>query len=105
MYSDAAVNHGHAGAAHIASQFAALYADGENPIMMINMFDAQRKAYMRVLRNNQSAMVNRSYNQGNISLRERGMKVNAINRKWASLNRRASKTSSRAKRILAIGRS
>ena len=104
LYSDAAVHHGHAGAAQISSQFAVSHADGENPITMINKFDTQRKAYMRVLRNNQFAMVNRSYNQGNISSRERDTKINAIDRKWMSLTRRASKTASRAKRILAIGR-
>ena len=104
MYSDAAVHHGHAGAAHIASQFAVSHAGGDHPMTMINRFDTQRKAYMGILRKNQIAKVNRSHNQGNISLRERDTKVNAINRKWTSLNRRASKTSARAKRILEIGR-
>ena len=73
LYSDAAVHHGHAGAAQIASQFAVLHADGENPITTISKFDAERKSYMRVLRKNQFARVNRSYNQGNISSRERDM--------------------------------
>ena len=104
LYSDAAVHHGHAGAAQIASQFAVLHADDENPITTISKFDAERKSYMRVLQKNQIARVNRSYNQGNISSRERDVKVNAINRKWMSLTRRSTKTASRAKRILAIGR-
>ena len=105
IYSDAAVHHGHAGAAHIANQFAVLYSAGDDPVTMINMFSAQRKAYMRVLRKNQFAVVNRSYRQGDISLRARDRKVNAINRKWASLNKRAFRTSTRAKRILDMRRS
>ena len=104
LYSDAAVHHGHAGAAQIASQFAVLHADGENPITTISKFDAERKSYMRVLQKNQIARVNRSYNQGNISSRERDVKIRAIDRKWMSLTRRSTKTASRAKRILAIGR-
>ena len=105
LYSDAAVHHGHAGAAHIASQFAAGYASGVEPVEMVNRFDTQRKAYMRVLQRNQVASVNRSYSQGNISLRERDKRIGAINRKWASLNKRASATARRAKRIFEIGRS
>ena len=33
---------------YIASQFAVSHAGGENPITMINKFDTQRKAYLRI---------------------------------------------------------
>ena len=102
IYSDAAVHHGHAGAAHIANQFAASYASGEDMNETINKFNAQRKAYMNTLRKNQVARVNRSYSQKNISLRDRNTRISGINQKWASLNNRAFKSSVKAKQILGM---
>ena len=99
MYSDAAVHHGHGGVASIATQFASLYAEGDDPFTIINKFDQQRKAYMRQKRNNQITKVKTNYNNGNISLHERDTKIARINRLWASLMRRASNTASRARQM------